>query len=59
MKMPQVRARAKAIGLRTGRKRKETLIREIQRREGNRDCYNRGERRTCGQAACAWRDDCK
>ncbi len=59
MKMPQVRARAREMGIPAGRKRKEDLVREIQAREGNRDCYNRGQGRTCGQDACAWRDDCK
>ncbi len=59
MKMPQVRAQAKALGLTTGRKTKEALVREIQQAEGNRDCFNRGESETCGQAGCAWRDDCK
>ena len=59
MKMADVRARAKTMGIPTARKGKEKLIREIQRGEGNRDCYNRGESRTCGQVVCAWRDGCK
>ncbi|MGB2998167.1 MAG: SAP domain-containing protein [Phycisphaerae bacterium] len=57
--MADVRARAKTMGITTARKGKEDLIREIQRGEGNRDCYNRGESQTCGQVACTWRDGCK
>ena len=59
MKMQAVRARAKALGINGNRKSKETLIRGIQKAEGNRDCFNRGESRTCGQSACAWRSDCR
>ena len=59
MKMQAVRARAKALGINGNRKSKEALIRGIQQAEGNRDCFNRGESRTCGQLACAWRSDCK
>ena len=59
MKMQEIRARAKALGINSIRKGKETLIREIQQAEGNRDCFNRGESQTCGQLACAWRSDCR
>jgi len=59
MKMQEIRARAKALGINSLRKGKETLIREIQKAEGNRDCFNRGESQTCGQLACAWRSDCR
>jgi len=58
VKMNDVQNRAKAVGVKSVGKSKEALIREIQRAEGNRDCFGRGESRTCGQAACAWRDDC-
>jgi hypothetical protein len=59
MKMQEIRARAKALGINSLRKGKEALVREIQQAEGNRDCFNRGESQTCGQLACAWRSDCK
>ncbi len=58
MKMADVRSHARQMGIKPARKTKETLIREIQRAESNRDCYNRGERDACGQETCAWRADC-
>jgi len=59
MKMPEVRARAKAAGIKTNRSKKQDLVRAIQRAEGNRDCFNRGESAACGQDGCIWRADCK
>jgi hypothetical protein len=59
MKMAEVVSIAKAKGLTAFGKKKEELIRRIQLAENNRDCFNRGESKTCGQTACAWRGDCK
>jgi len=59
VKMTDIRAQAKGLGINSFGKNRDTLVREIQRAEGNRDCYNRGESATCGQTACAWRTDCK
>jgi hypothetical protein len=59
MKLSEVRSRAKAAGIKTFGQSKEALVRAIQRTEGNRDCFNRGESQTCGQIGCAWRADCK
>jgi len=59
MNIAQIRTQATRMGIKTNRKSKEILIREIQRAEGNRDCYNRGESQTCGQVGCAWRADCQ
>jgi hypothetical protein len=59
MKMAEVVGVAKKRGLNPFGKKKLDLIREIQLAEGNRDCYNRNESKTCGQAGCAWRSDCK
>ncbi len=59
MKMQELRARAKTLGINSIRKGKEALIRRIQQAEGNRDCFNRSESQTCEQLACAWRSDCK
>jgi hypothetical protein len=59
MKMGEVRAHAKSLGITSIRKSKEQLVREIQLAENNRDCFNRGESTTCGQDLCAWRVDCK
>jgi hypothetical protein len=40
-----------------GRRRKEDLILEIQRTEGNFPCYGSADG-SCDQAECAWRKDC-
>jgi hypothetical protein len=59
MKMIEIRNIAKAKGVSSIGKAKEALVRAIQVAEKNRDCFNRGQSETCGQAACAWRSDCK
>ena len=59
MKQADIRSFAKRLGVSPVGKKKETLVREIQRAEKNRDCYNRGESITCGQVSCTWREDCK
>ena len=59
MKMAEVRTLAKKKGINTFSKTKESLIREIQRAESCRDCFNRGQSASCGQTHCAWRSDCK
>jgi hypothetical protein len=59
MKMAEIKTVAKAKGLNAFGKTKEALIREVQKAERNRDCFNRGESAHCGQARCAWRTDCK
>jgi hypothetical protein len=59
MKMAEVVLVAKQKGLTALGKKKQDLIREIQRAEKNRDCFNRGESTTCGQKGCSWRIDCK
>jgi len=59
MKMTEIRKVAKAKGVNAFGMTKQDLIRAVQRAENNRDCFNRGESSACGQAACAWRSDCK
>lgn len=36
---------------------KDQLIREVQKAEGNDDCY--GKIADCGQLDCCWRGDCQ
>jgi hypothetical protein len=57
MKMSEVRAKAKGLGLKTSRKSKANLIREIQRAEGNFDCFETADD-FCDQLECSWRDGC-
>lgn len=58
MKLEQVRAIAKEMGINPGQIKKAELIRAIQRAEGNDDCFGTGQSQSCGQAGCLWRDDC-
>ncbi len=57
MKMQDVKAKAKAMGISSFGKSKVELIREIQRKEGNFDCYGRAVD-DCDQSECCFRDSC-
>ena len=59
MKMTEIKTVAKSKGVNAFGKTKDALVREIQKAEHNRDCFNRGESTTCRQIGCAWRADCK
>lgn len=58
MKIQDIRAIAKARGIRPAKLAKADLIRTIQREEGNFSCFGTAVGGSCDQAACAWRDDC-
>ncbi len=58
MKMQELRAKAKALGLKsTFGLSKAGLIREIQRAEGNFDCFGTAVA-YCDQLRCCFREDC-
>ena len=57
MKMTEVRAKAKELGLKTGGMSKANLIRAIQDAENNDVCFDTG-RSECDQDDCCWREDC-
>lgn len=58
MKMEEVRAKAKALGLKsTFGLSKGELIRRIQRAEGNFDCFG-SAKDYCDQLECCFREDC-
>ena len=57
MKMTDVKKKAKELGVKTGRMRKADLIRSIQAKEGNFECYQTGLD-SCDQTNCCWRNDC-
>lgn len=57
MKMQELRAIAKGMGINSFGKTKADLIREIQRAEGNFDCYG-SARDFCDQEDCAFRESC-
>lgn len=57
MKMPQVREKARALGIQPKKTTKLELIRMIQRREGFPDCYGRSHGH-CMNLECCFRSDC-
>jgi len=57
MKMQEIRAKAKELGINSFGKSKADLIREIQRTEGNFDCYGTA-RGYCDQDDCCFREPC-
>ncbi len=58
MNMQEIRVIAKDYGVKAGRLSKIRLIHEIQRVEGNFDCFATAAAGYCDQAGCLWRDDC-
>lgn len=57
MKMQEIRAKAKALGINSFGKKKAQLIREIQRAEGNFDCFGTAQG-YCDQLQCCFRSLC-
>ncbi|HET6421732.1 MAG TPA: SAP domain-containing protein [Geobacteraceae bacterium] len=59
MKMQELREIAKKRGIKTANMKKVDIIRNIQREEGNSDCYCSGSADKCDQTKCLWKDDCE
>ncbi len=57
MKMNEVRAMAKSMNINSFGKSKPALIREIQRKEGNFDCYGSAAG-FCDREDCIFRSSC-
>ena len=57
MKMQEIRTMAKELGINSFGKSKIALIREIQKKEGNFDCYGRADG-NCDQELCRFRSSC-
>jgi hypothetical protein len=57
MKMQEIRQMAKKLGINSFGKTKADLIREIQRTEGNFDCYGTAVD-DCDQQECLFRTPC-
>ena len=58
MKIEDIRTLARAIGVKPGKLNKTQLIHNIQRQEGNFDCFGSAANGDCDQQACGWREDC-
>lgn len=59
MKIEEVRAIAAQRGIKAGKMKKADLIRNIQKAEGNDQCFDAGFVQQCGQQDCLWRKDCR
>lgn len=57
MKMQEIRAMAKNLAINSFGKTKVELIKEIQRKEGNFDCYGTAKG-YCDQSGCIFRPSC-
>lgn len=58
MKLEDVRGIARACGIKPDNLFKTELIKMIQLREGNFDCYASASAGECDQRGCLWRKDC-
>ncbi|GAB4512189.1 MAG: SAP domain-containing protein [Sulfuricaulis sp.] len=58
MKIQKIRDIARGQGLEPGKAEKVELIRAIQRKEGNFDCFATTYDGVCDQSGCRWREDC-
>ena len=57
MTMPEIRDRARALGITPGKLKKADLIRSIQVTECCTPCYGRSNG-DCSRLECCWRSDC-
>jgi hypothetical protein len=58
MRLVDIEKKARTLGLKdTWKYSKKDLIKTIQHKEGNFDCFGTAAN-FCDQQACCWRDDC-
>jgi hypothetical protein len=58
MNLKDIKQIAQKQGVKTGKMKKEEIIRAIQRAEGNFDCFGTAVSSECSQTDCLWRADC-
>ncbi len=58
MNVKEIYALAKNRGIKPGKLNKVNLVRFIQRKEGNFDCFATAYAGDCDQGHCCWRQDC-
>lgn len=58
MKIQEIKKLAAAMGIKSGKMKKNELIRSIQSTEGNSPCFQTESSGSCLQMDCCWRDDC-
>lgn len=57
MRMPEVKEKAKNLGITVGKMKKVDLIRAVQGAEGNTECFGRTDGH-CPNTDCCFMDDC-
>ncbi|MFM2396875.1 MAG: hypothetical protein RLZZ144_125 [Pseudomonadota bacterium] len=58
MKLEAIRMLAASMGIPQTNTFKTYLIKNIQAKEGNFDCYGSAHESRCDQINCRWREDC-
>jgi hypothetical protein len=58
MQLAEIKVLAKQYGVKTSKLKKAELIRNIQKSEGNFDCFATPSDGYCDQHGCLWRTDC-
>jgi len=59
VKLEEIKTLAQLHSVKVSKMKKTDLVRAIQRAEWNEQCFATGNSASCGQLACAWRDDCQ
>lgn len=57
MKMPDIKKKAKTLGINSIKMKKTDLILSIQKAEGSTACFGTGTP-ACPYMDCCWREDC-
>jgi hypothetical protein len=57
MKAEEIKEKAKELGIKVSRMKKDDLIKAIQKAEGNYECFGTAID-DCDQLNCCWKDDC-
>lgn len=57
MKLTEIKKKAQEVGVVPGKMIKVDLVRAIQKKEGNSECYHSGKTQ-CDRTECCWREDC-
>ncbi len=58
MKIAEIRAKAKPLGINPGKMKKLELIHSIQKAEGNTPCFGKSNNGQCPYTDCCFMDDC-
>ena len=59
MKLQEIKEIAQRLEIPVRKMTKAELVRAIQKKEQNTECFETGAAGECGQDKCLWVDDCK